>query len=132
MPGSIIAVRPRPADVTVPRCSPVVTYPNLGSRTVPPEQEGGVSHRCVVRRWDPDVTSWGNPAPNAEGRCHAVGAILDGRATADGRPARGASYNSALRYVNDAGCPIPAKARHAPPLHQPLALGQILGEWAAR
>jgi len=42
---------------------------------------------------------------DAEGRCHAVGAILDGRATADGRPARGARYNSALRYVNDAGSP---------------------------
>jgi DNA integrity scanning protein DisA with diadenylate cyclase activity len=42
---------------------------------------------------------------DAEGRCHAVGAILDGRATADGRPARGARYNSALRYVRDAGCP---------------------------
>ena len=42
---------------------------------------------------------------DAEGRCHAVGAILDGRATDDGRPARGARYNSALRYVADAGCP---------------------------
>jgi len=42
---------------------------------------------------------------DAEGRCHAIGAILDGRATAKGRPARGARYNSALRYVCDAGCP---------------------------
>jgi DNA integrity scanning protein DisA with diadenylate cyclase activity len=42
---------------------------------------------------------------DAEGRCHAVGVILDGRATPKGRPARGARYNSALRYVNDAGCP---------------------------
>lgn len=40
-----------------------------------------------------------------EGRCHAVGTILDGRAAADGRPARGARYNSACRYVIDAGCP---------------------------
>jgi hypothetical protein len=40
-----------------------------------------------------------------EGRCHAVGAILDGRATADGRAARGARYNSALRYVKDVGAP---------------------------
>ena len=42
---------------------------------------------------------------DAEGRCHAVGVILDGRATGGGRPARGARYNSALRYVADAGCP---------------------------
>jgi hypothetical protein len=42
---------------------------------------------------------------DAEGRCHAVGAILDGRATADGRAARGARYNSALRYVRDVGSP---------------------------
>jgi hypothetical protein len=40
-----------------------------------------------------------------EGRCHAIGSILDGRAAADGRPARGARYNSALRYVIDAGFP---------------------------
>jgi hypothetical protein len=39
---------------------------------------------------------------DAEGRCHAIGVILDGRATPDGRPARGARYNSALRYVSDA------------------------------
>ncbi|MBV9948139.1 MAG: DNA integrity scanning protein DisA nucleotide-binding domain protein, partial [Myxococcales bacterium] len=31
--------------------------------------------------------------------CHAVGVILDGLATVDGSPARGARYNSALRYV---------------------------------
>jgi hypothetical protein len=42
---------------------------------------------------------------DADGRCHAVGVILDGRATEKGRPARGARYNSALRYVTDAGCP---------------------------
>jgi hypothetical protein len=42
---------------------------------------------------------------DAEGRCHAVGAILDGRATGAGRPARGARYNSALRYVAGAACP---------------------------
>jgi hypothetical protein len=42
---------------------------------------------------------------DTEGRCHAVGAILDGRATSEGQPARGARYNSALRYVRAAGCP---------------------------
>jgi hypothetical protein len=33
-----------------------------------------------------------------DGRCHAVGVILDGRATGTGDPARGARYNSAVRY----------------------------------
>jgi hypothetical protein len=31
--------------------------------------------------------------------CHAIGVILDGRAQGTGDPARGARYNSALRYV---------------------------------
>ena len=31
--------------------------------------------------------------------CHAIGAILDGRAMGTGDPARGARYHSALRYV---------------------------------
>lgn len=34
-----------------------------------------------------------------DGMCHAVGVILDGKATARGSPARGARFNSALRYV---------------------------------
>jgi hypothetical protein len=38
-----------------------------------------------------------------EGRCHAVGVILDGRATPAGRPSRGSRYNSALRYVTGDG-----------------------------
>jgi hypothetical protein len=42
---------------------------------------------------------------DAERRRHAVGAILDGRATADGRAVRGARWNSALRYVGDMGAP---------------------------
>lgn len=33
------------------------------------------------------------------GRCHAVGAILDGAASRDENPARGARYNSAVRYT---------------------------------
>jgi hypothetical protein len=36
------------------------------------------------------------------GVCHAVGVILDGEATAEGDPARGARYNSAVRYVTSA------------------------------
>ena len=36
-----------------------------------------------------------------DGTCHAVGVILDGRATKKGSPGRGARYNSAVRYVRD-------------------------------
>lgn len=32
--------------------------------------------------------------------CWALGAILDGTATSDGNPARGARFNSAIRYLN--------------------------------
>jgi len=35
--------------------------------------------------------------PDAE--CHAIGVILDGRATPKGNPSRGSRYNSAVRYV---------------------------------
>nr|WP_145231254.1 DNA integrity scanning protein DisA nucleotide-binding domain protein [Gimesia algae] len=34
-----------------------------------------------------------------KGTCFAIGAILDGMATQDGDPSRGARYNSALRYT---------------------------------
>ena len=36
------------------------------------------------------------------GNCHAIGVILDGLASSYGNPARGARYNSALRYVYSA------------------------------
>lgn len=35
------------------------------------------------------------------GNCHAIGAILDGRATPLGTSARGSRYNSAVRYVQE-------------------------------
>lgn len=35
-----------------------------------------------------------------EGLCHAIGVILDGLATKDGDAARGARFNSAIRYVH--------------------------------
>jgi len=35
-----------------------------------------------------------------QGFCHAVGVILDGPATPEGTPARGARYNSAIRYTS--------------------------------
>ena len=34
-----------------------------------------------------------------EGKCHAIGVILDGAAGEDCTPSRGARYNSAVRYV---------------------------------
>lgn len=38
-----------------------------------------------------------------DGRCHAVGVILDGLATGTGDPARGARFGSAIRYLSGAG-----------------------------
>lgn len=40
-----------------------------------------------------------------QGFCHAIGAILDGKATASGDPSRGARYNSAIRYYEAAEAP---------------------------
>lgn len=37
-----------------------------------------------------------------EGRCHAMGVILDGVASLLGSPSRGARYNSAIRYIGEA------------------------------
>lgn len=39
---------------------------------------------------------------DATGQCHAIGVILDGQARPQGDPARGARYNSAVRYVQSA------------------------------
>lgn len=39
---------------------------------------------------------------DATGCCHAIGVILDGQATAQGNPGRGARFNSAVRYVQSA------------------------------
>lgn len=36
---------------------------------------------------------------DTDGYCHAIGAILDGQATPEGDPARGARFNSAVRYL---------------------------------
>jgi hypothetical protein len=36
------------------------------------------------------------------GHCHAIGVILDGLATSQGNPSRGARFNSAVRYVESA------------------------------
>jgi hypothetical protein len=36
---------------------------------------------------------------DSNGICHAVGVILDGKATDEGDPSRGARYNSAIRYI---------------------------------
>jgi hypothetical protein len=39
---------------------------------------------------------------DTHGRCHAIGVIFDGQATDAGKPARGARFNSAVRYVESA------------------------------
>jgi hypothetical protein len=40
-----------------------------------------------------------------DGMCHAIGTILDGIASANGDPSRGARYNSAVRYVESTSAP---------------------------
>jgi hypothetical protein len=35
-----------------------------------------------------------------QGKCHAIGAILDGQAAGKGDPARGSRFNNAVRYLN--------------------------------
>ena len=44
----------------------------------------------------------GSVLVDPEGVCHAVGVILDGEARPDCLPARGARYNSAVRYIRGA------------------------------
>ncbi|RKH09520.1 hypothetical protein D7X74_29430 [Corallococcus sp. CA047B] len=44
------------------------------------------------------------------GVCHAIGVILDGLASLDGTPARGARYNSAIRYVETRTSSAPVMA----------------------
>lgn len=41
-----------------------------------------------------------------QGTCHAIGLILDGTAAGTGDPARGARFNSALRYLQSAETPV--------------------------
>ncbi len=38
---------------------------------------------------------------DGDGRCHAVGVILDGRAAGRGDPARGSRFNNPIRYIRD-------------------------------
>lgn len=42
---------------------------------------------------------------DVQGRCHAIGVILDGTAQPQCTPSRGARYNSAIRYVSDSTVP---------------------------
>lgn len=42
---------------------------------------------------------------NPEGECYAIGVVLDGMANEIGNPARGARYNSAIRYVTSSKHP---------------------------
>jgi len=45
---------------------------------------------------------------DTEGVCHAIGVILDGKASKQGDPSRGARYNSAIRYVDSSESPCVA------------------------
>lgn len=42
---------------------------------------------------------------NSNGTCYAVGVILDGMATKEGDPSRGARFNSAIRYIKSVESP---------------------------
>ena len=63
-------------------------------------------NRCLSRRWPSRLTLArklseidGALLCDPEGKCHAVGVILDGTASALGDRGRGSRFNSALRYV---------------------------------
>lgn len=43
-----------------------------------------------------------------DGICHGIGMILDGKATPDGDPGRGARYNSAIKYIGSTTVPCMA------------------------
>jgi hypothetical protein len=45
-----------------------------------------------------------------KGTCYSIGTVLDGMASQNGNPARGARYNSALRYVESSKVPCMAIA----------------------
>jgi hypothetical protein len=60
-----------------------------------------VIHPCMMT---PELIKHVTPIDGAvlmspDGMCHAIGVILDGLATPQGNPARGARYNSAIRFV---------------------------------
>ena len=66
-------------------------------------------------RLTPDLLKHLTPIDGAilldpDGTCHAIGTILDGRATPNGDPSRGARFNSAIRYVESAGKKAPCLA----------------------
>jgi hypothetical protein len=82
--GTIVVVTAEPADEAR-------RFTNQGMIIEPTRLESGWIQ--AVTRID------GALLVGIDGTCHALGLILDGVASAKGTPARGARYNSALRYV---------------------------------
>ncbi|MFV0443084.1 MAG: diadenylate cyclase [Planctomycetaceae bacterium] len=73
-----------------------------------------------------------------EGRCYAIGTILDGIAAANGDPSRGARYNSAVRYVESTEAPCLAvvvsedgRVDYVPDLRVPISRLEIENRLAA-
>jgi hypothetical protein len=74
------------------------------------ERLAAQSTPIVRRAMSPELLSRLTPVDgaillNPKGTCYAIGVILDGMATAAGNPARGARYNSAIRYVSSTRYP---------------------------
>ncbi len=64
-------------------------------------------------RLTPDILRHLTPIDGAviltpQGVCHSIGTILDGKATANGDPGRGARFNSAVRYYESSEAPCMA------------------------
>jgi hypothetical protein len=73
-----------------------------------------------------------------DGMCHAIGTILDGIASANGDPSRGARYNSAVRYVESTSAPCLAvvvsedgRVDYVPDLRPPIDRDEIETRLAA-
>lgn len=67
-----------------------------------------------------------------DGMCHAIGTILDGIASANGDPSRGARFNSAVRYVESTKAPCLAvvvsengAVDYVPDLRPPIPRAEI-------
>lgn len=105
-----------------------------------PEEARRLGAQCIPvrpRRMTSDLIRHVTPIDGAvllspDGRCHAIGTILDGIAAANGDPSRGARYNSAVRYVESTQAACLAvvvsedgRVDYVPDLRPPIALAEI-------
>lgn len=105
-----------------------------------PEEARRLGAQCIPvrpRRMTPELIRHVTPIDGAvllspDGRCHAIGTILDGIAAANGDPSRGARYNSAVRYVESTQAACLAvvvsedgRVDYVPDLRPPIARSEI-------